>query len=95
MESIGGLWGRQVQYGEPPDNADEAIGGPDDSTSPTRREVVAMLRELSALGAAVEQAQPNTADDQERIKKYRRLLEMFIRAFRRQDLPEGGPLRNR
>lgn len=76
MEALAVQWGRQIQYGEPPDRADERLGGPD-SGGPTRREGVETLRSASELVAELE-----TGPDAAHMARLRTSLERFVAAFR-------------
>ncbi len=79
-EALAVLWGRQIQYGEPPERAGDGIVGADDPFGPTRREVIDLLRSLSATIAEVEAiGQPDATE----MVGLRRVLERFVRVFRR------------
>lgn len=80
MEALGVMWGRQIQYGEPPDRADEGLGGPDDPSGPTRRGVVGALGSAAATIAEVEATGQLEAAE---LVRLRGALERFVSAFRR------------
>ena len=59
MERFASVWGRQIQYGDPPDAADASVSISDQwgQTSSTRRELVTTLGPLSEFIASIEALQ--------------------------------------